>query len=173
MKKEVFFAIFLGLSLGLIVTYGVYTARRSLSSPTSFLRSNNQATSTESAQVRNSLVIFSPEDESIQSVKEVRISGTTDPEAMTIIFLNNQPNIIKADKSGNFSIQGTVQQGANIILVRTIDGEGNTAEEERVVVYSTTSLEEAPTASASASPSAKPAASVRPRVSPSPSPKAP
>jgi hypothetical protein len=163
MKKEVFVAIFLGLALGLIVSYGIYTARKSLKD------TQNQITvtpePTPSSGVHNSLTLISPEDESIQAVKEVKITGTTDPESLVIIFVNDKENISSADSSGNFSLQTDLNQGANTIVVRTIDEDGNVAEEERTVIFTTVSLDESV-----ASPSATPAPTKKPTATPSPSP---
>jgi hypothetical protein len=149
MKKEVLIAILIGLGLGLIVTYGIYRAKTSLNS------SQQAATTSESSpdpsdSVHNSLTLLSPEDETIQATSEVKITGATDPNALVIIFLNDLQQVIRADKSGNFSVLTNLQQGSNVIIVRTLDEDGNSAEQQRTVIFSTASLEETATASSSA-----------------------
>ncbi len=162
MKKEVFVAIFLGLILGLVVSYGIYTARKSLKDTQNKIEVTPEPT--PSSGIHNSLTLLSPEDESIQAVKEVKITGTTDADSLVIIFVNDKEYISNADGSGNFSLQTDLTQGANVIVVRTIDEDGNVAEEERTVIFTTVSLDE--TASASASPSPSPKASATPKASP-------
>jgi hypothetical protein len=167
MKKEVVIAILIGLILGLIVTYGIYRAKTSLNSGQDAASTTESASPEPSTGVHNSLILLSPQDESVQSTSDIKITGTTDPEALVIIFLNDKPQVIRADKSGNFSVQATLQQGSTVITVRTLDDDGNTAEQQRTVIFTTASLEESPTASGSgqATPSAKVA-------SPTPTPKA-
>jgi hypothetical protein len=172
MKKEVIFAILLGLSLGLIVTYGTYIARKSF---THFSKNTASPSPTPlaSANTNTTLTLASPEDESIQAVKEIKVTGTTFPNILVVVFFQNDPQITRADSSGNFSLQGTLQNGANVISVRTIDDSGNITEEKRTVIFTTTPLEDAPataSASATASSSAKPKATVKPTPKPSPTP---
>jgi hypothetical protein len=170
MRKEVLFAIFLGLGLGLIVTYGTYTAKRSL---TSRQTTNLTATPTASPLAANNidLTLASPEDESIQSTKEVRVTGTTKPNSIVTIFIHNQPLVTQADASGNFSVTGNLENGANVIIVRAIDEDGTISEVERTVVFSTIDFD-APVATATATPkvTATPKATPKTTATPKPSP---
>src|SRR5258708_32587317 len=111
MKKEVLVAILIGLGLGLIVTYGIYRAKTSLSSGQQATSTSNEASPSPGGSVHNSLTLLSPEDESVQATADVKVTGTTDPNALVVIFMNEQPQVIRADKSGNFSVQKTLQQG--------------------------------------------------------------
>ena len=168
MKKEIVVAILLGLTLGLIVSVGVYRARKSLQSQTT-----NQpipsSSPTPDTTGKGPLVIISPEDESIQSTKELKITGTTKPEALIVIMVNDTPFVTTADKSGNFSIQTELKTMANIIVVRAIDEDGNTTEEKRSVIYTTTALDEAPNATFSAVPTPTPKPKTTIKVTPKPS----
>lgn len=161
MKKEVFFAIFLGLSMGLIVTFGIYTARSAFLKKTTTTDVAPTATPSVSPS-DTSLTLYSPEDESIQTSNLIKVTGTTFPEAHVIVFLNNAATITTADKSGNFSIETKLTDGSTVITVRALDDNGSQAEQRRTVFYSSTDLDAPITATASASPSAK--------LKPSPSP---
>lgn len=168
MKKEMFIAIFIGLTLGLIITYGVYRMR------VAFLRgSDNVTTSTtpdpSPTPDTTSLTIFSPEDGSIQTQKELTVSGTTLPNAYLVLFVNNEDYISTADQSGNFSFNVILEDGGNILKIHTIDGNGTTTTVQRTVIVQSTATPAA-TASAKPSPSIKPSASVRPTTSVRPSP---
>jgi len=163
MKKEVLFAIFLGLGLGLVVTYGIYTARSAfLKHP---LQPEVSPSATPAASPTDSaLSLFSPEDESIQLEDSVKVTGTTFPNAHVIIFVNNTSSITDADTTGNFSVEVILIEGANVITVRALDDNGNQAEQRRTVIYTTTDLDSSPPATLSASPTASP----KPKTSPSP-----
>lgn len=166
MKKEVLIAIFLGLSLGLVVTYGIYTARRSLTA--SSLKPSPTPLHSTPSPSQSSLAISSPEDETIQSIKEARVVGTSTADSMIVVMVNNRPYVTNADSTGNFALPITLDPGSNVILTRSINEDGVAVEDERVVIYTTVSLDESPGASASASPSPSP----KPTKKPSPSPKA-
>lgn len=168
MKKEMFIAILIGLTLGLIITYGVYRMRLA------FLRGSDNVTVSQAPDPTPStdattLTIFSPEDGTIQTQKELTVSGTTVPDSYVILFVNNEDYISTADSTGNFSFNVILGDGGNILKIHTVDSNGTTTTVQRTVIVQTTASPAA-TASAKPSPSVKPAASVRPSASIRPSP---
>lgn len=173
MKKEVVFAILIGLGVGLLVTFGVYTARKTIS-PTSIIPSPTPEVE-PSGNPNNILRVTSPEDESLQNTKDVRVAGTTDSDAVVVVFINERPLITRADETGAFSVESTLDQNSNVIRVVSTDEDGNTAEAERVVIYTTVNLNDQ---SASDSLTGTPSASTKPtpkpttKASPTPTPKA-
>ena len=150
MKKEILLAIIIGLSFGLLITYGVYRANISLSQP----RSRNQATaptpSPESA-VDTNLSLISPEDESVVTDPSVTVAGKTFSKAYVVIFVNNTEHITTADETGNFSITGELEAGSNYIITHVVDDNGATLTQERTVILTT--IAASPTSTPSASPS--------------------
>jgi hypothetical protein len=160
MKKEVILAVILGLGLGLVVTYGIYTARKSLKGPSSKVVEVSPSPTADNAN--SALVIISPEDESLQFTKDLKVTGTTTPTATVVVFINDTFQVTKADNSGNFSIQSQLNNISNIIVIRAIDSQGKVTEENRTVVYSSVPLEQIPTATFSATPSPSPKAAKKP-----------
>lgn len=143
MKKEILFAIFLGLSLGLIITYGVYRARTTLQQPAATnIETTPDATPLASAQ--STLSITSPDDEIITDQEEITIAGTSTPDSFIVIIVNNQETVTTSDSSGNFSIQSELEAGSNIIQIHALDEDGNSIIKERTVIFSTVELIEEP-----------------------------
>lgn len=143
MKKEIIFAIFLGLSLGLIITYGVYRAKTTLQQPVS----NNEEIkpdATPIASAESTLSITSPEDEIITDNQQLTITGTTTPNSFVVIFVNDNDTITTSDGTGNFSIEAELETGSNIILIHSLDEDGDSTIQERTVIYSTIKLIEEP-----------------------------
>lgn len=139
MKKEIIFAIFLGLSLGLIITYGVYRARTTLQKPVTTAPTATP-TATPLASAQSSLSITSPDDEIIIDQNQIAVAGTTNPNSFVVIIYNNQEKITTSDDSGNFSIQLNLETGSNVIQIHALDEDGNSTVEERTIIYSTVSL---------------------------------
>lgn len=172
MKKEMILAIFLGLVLGLIVTYGIYTARQSLTDSGGISTEGSPEPISETqAALHNAITLLSPEEGSVYTTPEVKIIGTTDPLAQVIIMLNDKPFILESDSSGNFSVEDTLRAGANFVVVRAIDEEGNIATMERTIAYTTVDFDQpipaspSATATASASPKATPKPATKPATS--------
>ncbi len=81
-----------------------------------------------------SLMVNEPEDnKKIQGGdKKVKVSGKTEPGAH--VFINDSQVIV--DKDGNFSTDLAINEGDNIINIKSVDAATNTNEVQRKVTYS-------------------------------------
>lgn len=141
MKKEVLVAILMGMILGLVITFGIYQARNSLV-PNATLSplEGSPIPSPETANNAGSLVITSPEDQTITNNQEVTVAGTTQADSFVGITINDQAHLTTADSSGNFSIQDNLEDGSNVIQVLSINSDGEAVHQEITVIYTTESL---------------------------------
>lgn len=142
MKKEIVIAIFLGLTLGVVITYGVYRARTTLMKPSINNLEVDLGTDNPEASPLSTLVINSPDDEIIIDQEAITVAGTTQPNSFVVVVIQDQEFITTADESGNFSIDGTLEAGSNVIQVHSIDEDGTTTTQERTVIFSTISFDE-------------------------------
>lgn len=138
MKKEVIIAIVLGLLVGLIITYGIYRVRTTVSHRKNETSIEKLATPAASLQEKTNatITILSPEDGAILENKELQIAGSSTPDAHVILFVNNRDYISSADTTGAFSFEVTLEDGVNILTIHVVDQEGLTATTQRVVVVS-------------------------------------
>ena len=155
-----FLAVLIGLSLGLFITYGIYTAR------TAGRQVNPNASASPNPsgdpEANNSnLAIISPMDESVHTTPDLSVTGTTIANAFVVIFVNDEELLTTSDVSGNFSVETKLEAGSNIIAVHVIDEDGKTSTLERTVVYITEAMQNVGTA--------QPASGSATRTSPRPS----
>lgn len=134
MKKEVLIAIFVGLSMGLIITFGVYRVMSSLTQKP--VAEFVQETQTQVTATPTVLTLHSPEDGIIQTETELTVTGTTIPNSFIVVFINNEDYISTSDESGNFTIKVELETGENIIRVHVVDVNVAHTVEERFVVVS-------------------------------------
>jgi hypothetical protein len=135
MKKEVLIAVLIGLSLGLIITYGVYRFRSALDNkPVTNLETTTILTAIDS--VPTVLALHSPEHGTVQSSSTLTIAGTTIPNTFVVIFINDRDIVSTSDGSGNFSTKAELDEGSNIIRVHVLEENGESVVEERIVVVS-------------------------------------
>jgi len=138
MRKEVFFAILVGLIMGLFITYGVYHSQKA--------SENNQTTAnieeleaiapTPDPQKNGKITLYYPEDETVLEQTSTQVTGKTTPNVFVVIFVNNEPIITQADATGNFAKEVKLETLANIIKVHSIDEDGeHNVIERTVVVY--------------------------------------
>ena len=140
MKKEVLIAIIVGFSLGLIITFGIYRAQKSLSD-----RAETKNTTEESTQIDNTaniaLSITQPEDGSITDKDTITIGGISKKNALITIISSEDHKSVQADELGNFSVEFSLDVGENQIHITSF-GEDNTKQEKTLsVVYSTYEFE--------------------------------
>lgn len=138
MKKELVWAIITGFGLGLIITWGVWSARRALK-PKSPKTEKIEVTPTPTPP-SISLSIDKPEDESVVDEEKILLSGKTDSQAILAIFTEKGELIIEADEEGKFETEIDLIEGANEITVLAFDEEGNEASQSMTIVYSTAEL---------------------------------
>jgi hypothetical protein len=142
MKKEMIISVLVGLTFGLIIVYGIYTAQNSLSNQESKNNQNILVSPTPDSQEINAgnLKVHSPEDQVVVNEPSIDVVGESLPQAYVVIFINDQESIINADENGHFSITGELELGSNIIQIHTIDEDGQTSIIERTVIYTTKPL---------------------------------
>jgi len=147
MKKEVLLAIIIGFGLGLLITFGVWKANKALKEvapkkqlPSQETQEEEKTPSPTLAPPQLSLVITSPEDNSIVSKEKVNISGKTPWRATVVIIYEEGEKIIETDENGNFSTEITLVSGANEIIVSAYDEDSNEVTKTLNLVYSTAEI---------------------------------
>lgn len=139
MKKEVFFAIVFGLVVGLIITVGMYRARRALDtvpsqSPEPFLTTSVEETPLPTGE-ESLLRIREPAPELSTQQSTISITGTTLASTPIIVLHNEKELITTSDAQGNFSLPVTLVEGANIFTIRVLPSDRAPLESVRTVVY--------------------------------------
>jgi len=148
MKKEVFLAVSVGFVLGLIITFGIWTANNSLKNhPQVNVTAGNLTPSPTLAPASGGqtnpipLSLTSPEtDETLVNTDSLTVSGKTVPGAVVAITYETGENILAADKDGNFSLDIKLEGGYNRITAAAYDKDGNTAVVHTLVTYSTSKI---------------------------------
>lgn len=135
MKKEVLVAIFVGLSMGLIITFGVYRVKSTITEKpvAQFVAEPVEIEQTTTPTI---LTLHSPEDGIIQTETELQITGSTVVNSFVVAFVNDTDYISTSDESGNFTIKVELEAGENIIRVHVISTDNNPVVEQRLVVVS-------------------------------------
>lgn len=138
MRKEILLAVFVGITLGLMITFGIYqnseNAKTGQNSDTDQLINN--PISTDSAMTQDpQLVINSPEEELLTNEEELIVSGSGNPNSFVVILVNDLETISNTDESGNFSVKVKLNLGGNLIEINSIDEDGKQITKQRTVIY--------------------------------------
>lgn len=142
MKKEVVLAISIGFALGLIITFGIWTANQSLKnlpqpSPKATVLPSPTPTN---LLTNNQLTINTPDDEALVTSDSITISGSTTPTAKLLIISENGEQTAVADASGNFSFDVDLITGFNSITVYSYSADGQESSKSLTITYSTAKI---------------------------------
>ena len=147
MKKEVFLAVAVGFVLGLIITFGIWTANKTLKNhPASNISGNiipsptGTVTPVPAANAIKLSFTSPEEDETLVTSDSLTVSGKTVPGAAVTITYEGGQNIIMADENGNFSQDLKLEGGFNRITANAFDKDGNTAQTHILVTYTTSKI---------------------------------
>lgn len=139
MRKEIIIVILIGILIGGIVAYGIYTAQTAITK-TSREAADQQEGAQVTPQPTHTLTISEPANESIADKEEITLVGSTTPNAVIAIITEENEYLLTADGQGQFTAEITLVGGANTITVTAFDQEGNKAEAVLTLVYSTAEL---------------------------------
>lgn len=140
MKKEVIWVIVTAFGLGLIITYGVLTARKALEKqkqapPSEVSEEVSPAPTSEPTLPLLSLTIYQPEDEAVVDEPTILLKGKTASNAVIAILTEEDELILEADDEGNFETEIDLVDGANEIIISAFDEEANEVSQTLNLVY--------------------------------------
>lgn len=152
MKKEVIIAIIIGFAIGLVITFGIYRAQQSLNleNTSSPEPNTNIIIPTSPPETAPDITVASPENGSLIDTSQVRITGTTTPQALLSFIGSKDATTANADKQGNFSSIITLFEGVNSIIIESYDSAGNKSTETITLIFlpETNSISSTPNPSA-------------------------
>lgn len=143
MRKEVLLAIIIGFSLGLIITFGIWTANKAIKQ-TAPQQQEKITQPEQPTQIPTpasiGLQILSPEDNSLVNQEKIEVSGKAGVAGTIAILYENGEKIIDSDSSGNFSAEITLTSGENEITIIAYDESGNEISKTITIIYSTAQI---------------------------------
>lgn len=136
MPKEVLAAIVVGGILGLAIAFGAWRANQVLT-PQNQVSQTKASPSPTPTTTELSLIITSPEDESVVNQNEITVEGKTIPSATVVITSQSGEIIVVSEQDGSWSGQIELDPGANIITVTAFSREGESVEKQMTLAFST------------------------------------
>ena len=138
MKQERVILSFIMVLIGLLVAgvaFYFYQTTKVVSDKSSVGNSNQ--TPTPSPKPTVFLVLNQPSNELVVSNKTLLVSGKTNQDATVIIITDSDQLVLKPSSQGDFSTTITLSNNQNLIRVRVVTPNGETAVLDRTVTYST------------------------------------
>lgn len=144
MRKEVIFAIIIGLTLGLVILYGIRIANQStkLAASTSVTPAAQETGSPTIAVENDSgLTIISPKNHAVVNTDTIRIVGKTVAGATIAISDSEDDLLVTADNNGNFTADLELIGGGNVIRFTVLKPDLTTISREITVIYTTAKID--------------------------------
>lgn len=151
-SKEIILAIIVGFGVGLVITYGIYTANQAIKNkqssvspiPTQTVNNSSTIPSTTSTienqtdpnQIK--LTLSQPDINTVTDLNTATIAGNTSPLANILVYNELTSQILIADQEGQFTTETELQKGINYITITAINDRGDQTSLKRTIVYTTT-----------------------------------
>lgn len=146
MRKEVTIAIFLGLGIGLLAVFGIFTARSALTRYEQEKRTDHEVIDTTSvtpsvsdasSSTPSTVTVTEPTDGSVTSENHITIAGkATNAEAIVVTSETDQ-FIIDVQADGKFQQNIELISGENEIRLAAFFPSGDRRDEQITIVYTT------------------------------------
>lgn len=140
MRKEVIFAIILGLILGGVIIYGINLANNSVNH-TDDQDDNLISSPTVTPTPSPTLKIISPKNHQVIFENTVILTGKTEPLAYVSLIWEEDEIIIQADDQGNFSQEIDLIGGDNQINISAANDQDYQEEIIFRLVYTTATID--------------------------------
>lgn len=145
MRKEVIFAIIIGLILGGVIIFGIQIANKSSQQASSTIITptpiTNQSPPTPLVtQASQDLTITSPTNNSVVSTPFVKVVGKTYPNSTVAIYNDIDEQLTQSGPDGVFSADLNLQGGENLITI-TSQTQSQSADLKITIIYSTAKID--------------------------------
>ncbi len=140
MKKEVLLAIVIGFGIGLLITFGIYTARTALQQKQAQTSPSPVAQTSPEPSAAATLTINEPKPDTLTDTDTVTVSGSAIAESTITITTQDSQKIVVADRLGKFSSSVELSGGANDIQITSFAPDGTKSETSITIVYSTAAI---------------------------------
>lgn len=132
MRKETLFAVIAGLTLGLVIAFGVW--RINSVNKEDMITPGASPTPTSAAQT--GLTIAKPNNDDVETIDSVIISGIAAPDSWIVISDENQDYIIKSNSDGSFEEEADLTGGINQFVLTALNSQGETVSKNLRLVFS-------------------------------------
>jgi hypothetical protein len=144
MKKEVLLAIVIGFGIGLLITFGIYTARTALEDkPDSSDSSQESPVNIQNPNATDSakLAISSPLNNALLETDKIQLTGTSNPQATISIVTTLSNQVLTSNDQGDFTADLELEGGANQVVVTAFTPQGDSVTVNLNLVYTTAKIE--------------------------------
>lgn len=133
MRKELLWAIIIGVSFGLVIAFGAWRVRSSVS-----LKADNPAVTPSPAPVPGQLKIAINKPGNLDVVTEspTGVTGITKPLTWVVVSTDKEDYITQSQNDGTFSLDIDLSPGLNHIKASSLNTQGSVSSQDILAVYS-------------------------------------
>lgn len=133
MRKEIVWAGIIGVSFGLIITFGTYRINSFFNKSKAI---STEATPSPKDNQEFKITLDKPENDDVVTQNSVTVSGITKPLIWITVSGEDDDYILQAGDNGVFTQNVNLIPGVNQIKITAFDPEGNESIEKVLVIYS-------------------------------------
>ncbi len=145
MRKEILLAIIAGGGFGLLIAFGVWKLNTNLhsspvkvdnstSTPTDITGSPSPSAQTQTGQLK--VVLVRPDNLAVFTDSQTNVTGATKQNVFVVVSGVDNDDITNSSDSGSFTSNVTLEAGTNQITATAFDSNGDEADTNLILVYS-------------------------------------
>lgn len=139
MRKEVIFAVIIGVLLGGVILYGINLANNSVGpKDNNTEQADNSKIQSPTKDNTNQILISTPQNNSVTTDESLNLKGSTLPNSNVAIVSENDDILTTADTEGNFSATINLISGENLITITALDNKQASVSAQIHVIRTTT-----------------------------------
>jgi len=138
MRKEIIFAIIVGVFVGAVLAFGVWRVNLTLKNgdESSDQIANPVQESVNPQEIELKITLSGPEDFDVITQNPTVINGLTRPNSWVVISGEEEDHIFKSDNGGVFEIEIDLVGGVNQLVMYAFDDSNTSEKQEITLVYS-------------------------------------
>ena len=138
MRKEVLFAIFFGLFIGLIFAFGIFRVNSAMKSKDSVANpdTNNADTSSSKTNDQKTLTLLNPADNSAVASDIIQVSGITHAQSYIVTTGGTSDTVQKSKIDGSFEFDYEIDPSVNYLNITSVTADNQRVSTSLEVAYS-------------------------------------
>lgn len=146
MRKELIWAAIIGISFGLVIAFGAWRVRSSVT-PKSDLTVATPSPAPAPGQLR--IAINKPNNLDVVTEVPTNVTGITNPLTWVVVSTDSEDYLTQSQNDGSFSIDVDLSPGLNHIKASSVNAQGSSVSQDILTVYSSSFKENLATSESS------------------------
>lgn len=142
MRKETTFAIIFGITLGLILAFGIYRANKAIKQNSQGITIDTEVVDKDSPETEGNtpLTLLKPDNMQVFGTDVIQITGTTKANSYLVVTGGTSDYFTKSSSDGSFNFEYEIDPSINYLDINSISENNSRSNIKLEIVYSSEAI---------------------------------